>query len=69
MNTTGQHQQWFSNEDVAERYGVSVATVRKWRHDRSGPTGVVFGRHVRYSLVELERWEREKAAKQIQRTA
>lgn len=62
MNVTEQRQ-WFSNEDVADRYGVSVATIRKWRHEGTGPAGVKFGRHVRYSLAELERWEREQAAK------
>lgn len=61
MNAHAQ-QTWFSNEDVAVRYGVSVATVRKWRNDRTGPSGVKFGRHVRYSIAELERWEREKAS-------
>lgn len=63
MNNT-ELRQWFSNEDVAERYNVSVATVRKWRHEGTGPRGVRFGRHVRYSATELERWEREQAAKQ-----
>jgi len=58
-----EQQAWFSNDDVGARYGVSVATVRKWRHEGTGPHGVKFGRHVRYSLAELERWERERAAK------
>jgi len=62
MNKTEQ-QAWLSNDELADRYGVSVATIRKWRHERSGPAGVKFGRHVRYSLDECERWEREQAAK------
>lgn len=62
MNTI--ERLWMSNEEVAERYGVSIATVRKWRHEGTGPAGVKFGRHVRYSVAELERWEREQAAKQ-----
>lgn len=65
MKTNAQPS-WFSNEDVAERYGVPVATVRKWRHEGTGPVGVKFGRHVRYSLAELERWEREHAARAAQ---
>lgn len=56
---------WLSNEDLAERYGVSVETVRKWRHRGTGPMAVVFGRRVRYSLDEIERWEHEQAAKQV----
>lgn len=62
--TNTEQRAWLSNEDVADRYGVSVATVRKWRHESTGPKGVRFGRHVRYSVTELERWEREQAAKQ-----
>jgi len=66
---TSEHQVWFGTEAVARRYDVPVPTVRKWRHEGTGPTGVVFGRHVRYSLAELERWEREKAAEQVRATA
>lgn len=55
---------WLSNEDLAERYGVPLATIRKWRHEARGPAGVRFGRHVRYSLVEVERWEAEQVSKQ-----
>lgn len=60
---------WFSTEQVAARYGVPVATVRKWRAGNTGPPGVVFGRHVRYSLAGLTRWEQEQAAKQIRTSA
>ena len=66
MTTNSDQHTWLSNEDVAKRYGVSIDTVRKWRHERTGPVGLRFGRHVRYSLAELERWEREQAAKQTE---
>ncbi len=60
---TNKHPQlWLSNGDLAERYAVSVETIRKWRKECTGPVGVKFGRHVRYSLAEVERWERERAA-------
>ena len=68
MTNTDQRP-WLSNEDLAERYGVSIDTVRKWRHEGTGPAGVRFGRHVRYSLAELERWERVQAATQLRATA
>jgi excisionase family DNA binding protein len=55
---------WLTSEDVAKRYGVPLGTVRKWRHAGTGPAGVVFGRHVRYSVTELERWERSLAEAQ-----
>ena len=55
---------WLSTGAVAERYGVPEATVRKWRIQGTGPLGVRLGKHVRYSVVELERWERDQVAKQ-----
>lgn len=65
MTTNNEQRTWLSNVDVAERYGVSIDTVRKWRHEGTGPAGVRFGRHVRYSIGEIERWEQEQAAKQL----
>jgi DNA-binding transcriptional regulator YiaG len=56
---------WLTTEDLARRYQVPVATVRTWRHKGTGPDGVVFGRHVRYSVSEVERWERERAERAI----
>lgn len=55
---------WLSNEDLAARYQVSVATIRAWRARGVGPRGVVLGRHVRYAVAECERWEREQMAAQ-----
>lgn len=72
MTKTAEHSSaamWLGTEAVAERYDVSPATVRKWRHEGTGPAGVRFGRHVRYSLAELERWEREQTAKQVRAIA
>jgi hypothetical protein len=34
---TNNNHPWLSNEDVAKRYGVPVATVRKWRATGTGP--------------------------------
>jgi excisionase family DNA binding protein len=58
---------WFSSEELATRFGVPVSTVRKWRHEGTGPQGVKFGRHVRYEAAEVERWEREQAAASMRR--
>lgn len=55
---------WLSNEDLAERYGIPLATVRKWRHMGTGPKGARLGRSVRYPLAEVEKWEREQMAAQ-----
>lgn len=60
---------WLSTAQVAERYGVPEATVRKWRNEGTGPTGVRFGRHVRYPVSGCEAWEQEKVAEQVRASA
>jgi hypothetical protein len=57
---------YLSNQELADRYGVDIRTVRHWRFDGTGPRGIRFGRHVRYALTEVERWEREKYREQYQ---
>ena len=52
-------------EDLSQRYGVPLATVYQWRLKAYGPKGIRVGKHVRYSLGEVERWERE----QVERVA
>lgn len=58
---------WLSNMDLAERYQVSIKTIRDWRLTGRGPQGVRFGQHVRYALSEVRRWEREKAREDRER--
>ena len=69
MTTNNSENPWLSTEAVAARYDVPVGTIRKWRHEGTGPVGVRLNRHVRYALAELERWEREQAAKQVRASA
>jgi helix-turn-helix protein len=57
---------YLSNRDLADRYGVDIRTVRHWRLAGTGPRGIRFGRHVRYALTEVERWEREQYREQYQ---
>jgi len=56
-------ERWLTQEDLAERFQVSVAAIRDWRAQRYGPAGVKFGRGkggtVRYRLSEVEQFERE----------
>lgn len=42
-------------EEVAEIFRVPVATVRKWRNDRTGPPGFRVGKYVRYRRSAVER--------------
>jgi uncharacterized protein YndB with AHSA1/START domain len=54
--------QWLTNQDLADRYRVSIKTVREWRFKGRGPAGHKFGKHVRYALADVEAWERTQVA-------
>lgn len=49
-----------SMQDLAERYGVPLATIRQWRHKGYGPKGFPVGRYVRYRLADVEAWEQKQ---------
>ena len=42
--------------EAADRLGLSVATLRAWRHRGKGPRFVRFGRAVRYLVEDLEHY-------------
>lgn len=46
-----------SAQDVADRYGVPLQTVRVWRMKGYGPRGFAVGRYVRYRLSECIAFE------------
>ena len=46
---------------VAEQLGLSVATLRAWRHRGRGPRFLRFGRAVRYLPVDLNEFIRASA--------
>lgn len=52
--------QFLSMQDVADRYGVKLQTVRGWRMTGYGPRGFKVGNLVRYPLTECQRWEAEQ---------
>lgn len=43
-----------TERQVAEQLGLSVATLRAWRHRGKGPRYVRFGRAVRYLTPDLD---------------
>lgn len=47
--------------DLAERWNVSVRTIRKWRQAGGGPRFRKFGSAVRYSLADVEAFEEAAA--------
>lgn len=40
--------------------GVPVATLKRWRTERTGPVALHIGRHVRYRRSAVEEWLDEK---------
>lgn len=46
-------------EELAERFGVTQDTLRKWRVDGKGPH-FIRGRPVRYPMNEIEKWENNR---------
>jgi predicted DNA-binding transcriptional regulator AlpA len=50
-----------TEQEVARRLGLSVATLRAWRVRRRGPRYVRFGRAVRYLAPDIERFVRSCA--------
>ena len=50
-----------TESQVAERLGLSVATLRAWRHRGTGPRFLRFGRAVRYLPADLDEFIRASA--------
>lgn len=57
-------EKFLSMQDVAERYGVALQTVRSWRMTGYGPKGFKVGRLVRYPLSECLRFEEAQLAQE-----
>lgn len=49
-----------SMQDLADRYGVPLQTVRVWRTKGYGPQGFPVGRFVRYRVADVEAWEQSQ---------
>lgn len=50
-----------TERQVAEQLGLSVATLRAWRHRGRGPRFLRFGRAVRYLPADLDAFIRTSA--------
>lgn len=46
-----------SPADLAEREGVPLETIYAWNRTGAGPRYMRIGRHVRYRLADVIRWE------------
>lgn len=45
-----------NTEELARLLNVPIGTIRDWRLRGTGPPGLKVGRHVRYRVVDVERW-------------
>lgn len=50
-----------TEREVAEQLGLSVATLRAWRHRGKGPRFLRLGRSVRYLPLDVEEFVRASA--------
>ena len=41
---------------VADRFGMSLAAIRRWRYEDRGPKFVKLGSAVRYDVRDVEAW-------------
>ncbi len=57
-------------QEVADRVGVPLATVRHWRARGTGPQAARIGKHLKYRDTDVEAWiERQFDQKPADRTA
>jgi predicted DNA-binding transcriptional regulator AlpA len=48
-----------SQNELAQRWQISEATLERWRSQRKGPQFLRLGGQVHYRLVDVESYERE----------
>ncbi len=51
-----QRADWLSTTELADTYGLSVATLRYWRHIGYGPASFALGRKVFYRRADVTAW-------------
>jgi excisionase family DNA binding protein len=61
MSHEGAPARALTEREVAERLGLSVATLRAWRHRGQGPRFLRLGRAVRYLPDDLDDFVRASA--------
>lgn len=51
---------YISQNELAQRWQISEATLERWRSQRQGPQFLRLGGQVRYRLVDVESYECER---------
>ncbi|WOO97806.1 helix-turn-helix transcriptional regulator [Micrococcus terreus] len=55
--------QHLTPSDLAERIGIPLQTIYRWRSEGKGPRGFRAGKYVRFRLEDVEAWEQEQLDK------
>ena len=53
---------YLTPQELADRTGFALETVRDWRRYGTGPKFGKFGRRIRYPIAEVEAWEKSRLA-------
>ena len=61
MTDTDPANTFLSTQQLADRYGVPVATVHRWLHHGTAPRSLKIGRHRRFRLEDVIAWENDQA--------
>ncbi len=51
---------WMTRREVAGRWKMPPSTLDQWASQGRGPKYALFGRHARYRLSDVIRWENEQ---------
>lgn len=51
---------WISRKQLAERYDIPEKTPAEWATKGTGPRYARFGKHVRYRLADVIKWEEDR---------
>jgi predicted DNA-binding transcriptional regulator AlpA len=49
-----------SPAELAERYDLPLETIYGWQKNRTGPPFLKVGRHVRYRMADILKWENSR---------
>lgn len=49
-----------TESQVADKFAMSIAALRKWRCEKKGPPYLALGRCIRYDADALDRWLTEQ---------
>jgi excisionase family DNA binding protein len=50
-----------SPTELADYFGIPIATIYQWRHRGVGPRGMRVGKHLRYRRSDVEQWLESQA--------